>query len=216
MPRGYGRGGRRRRVARPRRRYGRRYPRRPRLGLGNRVYNFKRTLFLENSIGVTAAGTLYSNHFGFTLGMLPAATDFTNLFDQYRINKVVWKAIPKFNTVNALSGAGNALLAQVHTAIDYDDSAALPTGTALSEITQYQTHRMHRGTAVVRRTIVPKAELTGSGASVFPKAYQWIDCDNTAILHNGIKVVIPKPLPAGTEMWYDVQMDVYLSCKNVV
>lgn len=215
MPRGYGRGGRRR-VSRPRRRAFRRYGRRRvRGGLGNRVYNFKRTLFLENSIGVTAAGNLYSNHFGFTLGMLPAATDFTNLFDQYRINKVVWKAIPKFTVVNGISGTGNALLAQVHTAIDYDDANALPTGTALSEITQYQSHRMHRGTAIIRRTVVPKVELAG-GATVFPKAYQWIDCDNTAILHNGIKVVIPKPLPAGTEMWYDVQMDVYLSCKNVV
>lgn len=215
MPRGYGRGGRRRVVRRRPRRYVRRIGRRMNRRIP-RVYNYKRTLFLENSISTNALGLNYSNHFGFTLGMLPSASDFTNLYDEYRINKVVFKIIPKFSQVLSSSGSGVSHLTQVHTAFDYDDSLALPQATALSEITQYQTHRMSRGNAVHTRVIVPKCEINVSGLSGAPKAYQWLDCDNTTILHNGIKVVIPKLLPAGTEQFWDVQMDVYMSFRNVI
>ena len=182
-----------------------------------RVYNFKRTLFLENSVSVLAStGLPFSSHYGFTLGMLPSASDFTNLYDEYRINKVVFKIIPKFSQVLSTSGSGTSILTQVHTAIDYDDSLALPTGTALSEITQYQTHKMSRGNAIHQRVVVPKCELSVGGSTSAPKALQWIDCDNTSILHNGIKVVVPKLLQTGTEQYWDVQMDVYMSFRNVV
>lgn len=197
----------------PRRRPARRGRRVGRLGSPRNVYSYKRTLFLQSNIQVGAVND-YSNHFGFTLGMLPNASDFTNLYDEYRVNKVVIKFIPKFSATLQGTGIAN-YMNQVHTALDYDDSLALPTATAIQEITQYQSHRMTMGARMVTRTVTPKVELTGSSVQA-PKAYQWLDCDNTASLHNGVKLVIPKCDNATSLLVYDTQMTVYLSFRNVL
>lgn len=182
---------------------------------GYNQYHFKRSLFLSSAIQVNNL-VPYSTHFGFTLGQLPNATDFTNLYDEYRINKVVLKLIPKFS--ETLQGTGIAnYMNQVHTAYDYDDSLALPTATAIDEITQYQSHKMVMGAKMVTRVIVPKIELTGSpSTTAAPKARQWLDCDSTSVLHNGIKVVIPKAENSTSLIVYDVQITAYLSFRNVV
>lgn len=181
-----------------------------------RVYHYKRSVFYENI--VTVDNTVnYSNSWGFTLGMLPSASDFTNLYDEYCITKAVLKFIPKISQATLQSGVttGNSLLTQIHTAIDYDDSNSLTNATALSEITQYQSHRMSRGNQTHTRVIVPKVEVTGSTGQ-YPKAYQWIDCDNTTVLHNGVKVVIPKLPVANTLLYYDAMITLYFKCRNVL
>lgn len=196
---------RRRRFGNKMRRLG--YRRRP------QIYNFKRTVFYENSINVGSAVN-FTTHYGFTLGQLPNATDFTNLYDQYRINKVVMKLIPKWTSTEQGIGIAN-YLTQIHTAIDYDDSLALPQATCLDDITQYQSHKMTPGNRMVTRVLVPKVELTGSSLQA-PKARQWLDCDLTGGLHNGVKVVIPKVPNTTTLLCYDVQLTFYMSFKNVV
>lgn len=187
--------------------------RRAPLGSPRKVYNYKRSVFLQSAIQVSNLVD-YSNHFGFTLGQLPNATEFTGLYDEYRINKVVIKLIPKFNSTLQGTGIAN-YMNQVHTCLDYDDANALPTATAINDITQYQSHRMTMGARTVTRVVVPKIELTGSGAQA-PKAYQWLDTDQTAALHNGVKVVIPKCDNASSLIIYDLQITTYLSFRNVV
>lgn len=180
------------------------------------VYHYKRSVFYENIITVDNVNN-YSNSWGFTLGMLPNSADFTNLYDEYCITKAVLKFIPKISQATLSNGAtvANSMLTQMHTAIDYDDSNSLPTATALSEITQYQSHRMSRGNQTHARVLVPKVEVTGSTGQ-YPKAYQWIDCDNTTVLHNGVKVVIPKLPVASTLIYYDAMITLYFKCRNVL
>lgn len=207
-----------RRIARPRRRAPiRRRNYRVRRMMRRRmpvVHHFKRSVYLEQAIQATST-VATSTHYGFTLNNLPNATDFTNLFDQYCIKKVVWKLIPRFSQFNASYSNPNNLFAQVHTAIDYDDALALPTATGLAEINQYESHRMTRANQTHKRVIVPKVELTGA-SSAFPKSYQWIDCDNINALHNGLKIFIPQLDGTGNSLTYDVQMTYYIKCKNVV
>lgn len=209
---------RRRQAYRARRRPGRRPMRRRmiRRRAAQRVYHYKRSVFYENNLQVDSLVN-YSNSWGFTLAMLPNYTDFTNLYDEYCITKAVIRFIPKISQVTAQSGVStpNELLTQLHTAIDYDDSAALPTATALNEITQYQSHRMSRGHQTHTRVLVPKIEVTGSSGQ-YPKAFQWIDCDTPTVLHNGVKVVVPKLPIANTVMYYDAMVTLYFKCRNVL
>lgn len=179
-----------------------------------RVHHFKRTVYLEQAIQATST-VATSTNYSFALNNLPDVTDFTNLFDQYCIKKVVFKMIPRFSQFNAVYSNPNNLFTQVHTAIDYDDASALPTTTGLNEIVQYESHRVTRANQTHTRVLVPRVELSGASAA-FPKAYQWIDCDNINALHNGVKVFIPKMDGTGNALTYDVQMTFYIKCKNVL
>lgn len=176
------------------------------------VYHYKRSVFYQNIISVDNLFN-YTNHWGFTLGQLPDASNFTGLYDEYKINKVVLKILPKFS--QTLQSATSNQLGQILTAIDYDDANSLPQATCIDEISQYQSFRIHPGNRPVTRVIVPKVELTGSGVQA-PKSRQWLDCDNTTSLHNGLKIVLPKLSASGTTMNYDVLVTHYMSFRNVL
>ena len=114
------------------------YARRSMLPISRRpnLYHMKRKVFYQDAIVVSA--TTYANAWSFNLSQLPNYTDFTNLYDQYRINKIVFKIIPKFSEASINAGtANNANLAQIHSVIDYDDAV---TPTALSDLVQYQSY----------------------------------------------------------------------------
>lgn len=183
------------------------------------TYSFKRKVYYENAFAVSAGGAQYAQAWQFQFGLLPNASDFTNLYDQYCIKKIVWKVIPKItqNEINSGS-ANNNDLPNIHSVLDYDDETA---PTSIAQLCEYQNHKMTRGNMIHTRVIVPKVELatntSGGVTSInLPKSYQWIDCDVTNINHRGIKVVIPPPLTAGTQLTYDVQVTYYFSCKNVL
>lgn len=179
-----------------------------------RLYNFKRKQFYSNAFSTVAGAAAYANAWEFALNLLPNFTDFTNLYDVYRINKVVMKIIPKITESALLSGSvNNDNLTQIHSAIDYDDNTA---PTSVQQLCEYATHKMTRGSQIHTRVLVPKIEIAStSGVGQMPKAYQWIDTDTPGQLHRGVKVWVDPPVTAGTQMFYDVQLTYYISCKNV-
>lgn len=177
----------------------------------NPAHHFKRTWFEENyfSTGATAPTLAGLNY---QLNMLPNASEFANLYDMYRVNKVVVKIIPKVSEIGMVLGAtNNSAGVQVHSALDFDDSAA-PTNVA--QLTQYATHKMTRGNQIHTRVFTPKCELTAGSASVAPKAYQWLDTADLTVPHFGMKLIIPT-ISTSTIIYYDYSVTMYFSCKNV-
>lgn len=179
----------------------------------NRVYNFKRKLFLQDwtVVGATQATGVRQ----FALSDLPGYQDFTSLYDMYKINKVIFKIIPKYTEAPLASGTSvaNSNIQQIHSAIDYDDGTAAAN---INVLTQYQSHRMTRGNKIHTRTLVPKVQANVSSLSALPKANQWIDCDQPAVAHSGVKYIIPAASAAGTFTYYDLEVTMYLSMKNVL
>lgn len=195
---------RRVRVARGLRRYRLRKP---------STYDFKRSIFYENLI-IVPSGTPQGYAFEQLFSQLPNVTDFTNLYDSYLIKKIVVKMIPKISQHNlATTTTGNSDLPQVHSAIDYDDAV---TPTSVNQLVEYQSHKMTRGNQVHTRVLVPRVELTSNGTANAPKAFQWLDCDSTAVPHRGIKWWFNAPQSAGCTVYYDMLVKVYFSCKNVL
>lgn len=178
------------------------------------IYHFKRKFFVVDNYAVTAGSDLKAG-LSFSLGQLPDFTDFTSLYDQYRINKVVVKLIPKVTQAVLEGGVAmlNQNLQQVHSAIDYDDVTA---PNSISDLTQYQNHRMSRGNQIHTRVFVPKALTTIGAVSSAPKAKQWLDTSTSGIQHRGMKLFIPAPNSTGTTLYYDLECTMYLSFKNVV
>lgn len=176
------------------------------------VYHFKRKVFLQDYLIISTTQALGAIQFA--LVDLPGFTDFTNLYDQYRFNKVVWKLIPKISEASLNAGSNsNANLQQIHSVLDYDDNTA---PTSINQLVQYQSHRMTRGSQIHSRVLVPKCQMSVSGAAAAPKAKQWLDCDQTSLVHRGIKFIVPAAATPGTTLYYDLEMTYYMSFKNVL
>lgn len=177
------------------------------------TYAFKRQIFYEN-LFIVNTGTPLGYAFQQKFDQLPGYTDFTNLYDQYCIKKIVVKIIPKVTQHNlATTTTGNSDLPQVHSVVDYDDAT---TPTSVSQLVEYQSHRMTRGNQIHTRVIVPKVELSTSGTGNAPKSYQWLDCDDSSVNHRGIKVWFNAPQSAGMSVYYDMLVKVYFSMRNVL
>lgn len=189
------------------------------------IYNFKRVAYLENYFSVTSGSLPSASGFFMTLSNLPDISDFQNLFDSYRVNKLVLTIIPKVSdyvaqvptTLTSVGGA-NAMMPTIHSAIDYDDSNA-PTN--FNQMVQYDIYRSTRGHREHTRVWVPKVELTAGATSGLPKSYQWIDTDNIEVPHRGLKVWITPPASLGASLgqatcYFDLKIKAYMSFKHVI
>lgn len=121
----------------------------------------------------------------FALSDLPGVTDFTALYDQYRIVAVQVKFIASYPDYNVTAAAGSQL-GLFFTAIDLDDGAA-PTASLLHEnSTMISTHP----TRDVTRRLVPhtaSAAYAGAFTSYANKIGEWLDCSSPGVEYYGVK-----------------------------
>jgi hypothetical protein len=149
-----------------------------------RVHNF----YLAASRGsITTSTTLPSaGAITFILQDLPAFSDITNLFDQYRILSVRVEFVMGGAT-NPLTGPPGIMA----TALDYDDAN---TPASLNELVQYETCQVVPIGQYFERTVKPRSALAAySGVfTSFANVYgQWYDAVSSSVQHYGIKYYIP-------------------------
>lgn len=193
---------RRNRLTRRRRIYRRR-------AMRSSVYHFKRT-FIGGAI--TSATTTTLGAYSLQFSNLPQNTEFTSLFDMYRINKIVIKFIPNHNSSEM---GATKYIPQFHTAIDYTDATA-PAN--LEELYQYQSWRMTNGSKVHTRQWVPSVlidalESTPTQATI-PKLKQWISTEQTDVKFFGLKYGLGATNAAG-DVSFTPYVTYYYSCKTV-
>lgn len=173
------------------------------------VHNFKRTAYYN---GLIAGSTLSDVAGGFMaqLNQVPNYTEFTNLYDMYRINGVRWRISPRANSAEVGTNQG---LVKLFTAVDYDDIVT----PSLTDILQYQSLKVTRTdrdhVRYVKPTISQAVYQTAVGTG-YGSTRGWIDCANPTVAHYGLKYLLQQ-LPAGNQQ-FDVQVTYYLSFKNVV
>lgn len=146
---------------------------------------------------------------GFNLGLLPNVSEFTQLYDQYKIKKIVLRIERPFTQNELLSDTGvlpvgnlittNKFIRVVH---DYDGGAAL---TAENQYFEYQNMKSYPavGTKAIRITLYPKMldtvyrndSVNSQAAAVINPV--WCDVSNTDIKHYGLKMFFPQIAPAG-------------------
>lgn len=184
--------------------------------LGEKIYSFKRTYQASN---INSAVTFGNSAFQFKLSDLPSASEFTTLFDSYRITGVKMTLIPQFTQTDlntADPNTTNKTTPNYYTVIDYDDNTALSGAT---DYFQYDTFKLWRGNRIVKVYCKPRLQLTGnvSGASTLafqaPKG-QWVDCNQTGAPYFGLKVGIDSTPVAG-DVNIRVYFTYYLQFKSV-
>jgi len=194
---------------------------RPRKGVLPKFYTFKRSgLDVAPIIDATAGNTDSFGSYTFTLNSLPNYTEFTTLFDQYRITNIRAMWMPNVRT-NTPSSASSTLLGTVPpliTVVDYDDNTAVD----YLALMQYSNAKVHEGFSPFSMSFRPNASLAAySGAFTSYAAAsrnQWYDVASPSIQFYGLKwASFPYPAtavyPAGTSLYWDIMFTYTIDCR---
>lgn len=176
--------------------------------------HFKRSQFLEE---ITVTGTAVSKAYTIQLSTLPGVTDFVNMFQAYRLNKVVFKLIPSQNVATGATANTNGVPTIVD-AIDFNDNNA---GGTEAQLLESSYARLHRGFFPVKRKFTPACEVALNGAVVgtavvgIQKFKQWIDMAVNDCQHYGWKVTITPNTGNTFQYKYRLYRTLYFSCKQL-
>jgi len=136
--------------------------------------------------GTINASNAADNFGQFTVGLssLPNSSEFTTLFDQYRITRCEYTFQP-LQTVAVNSTTAST--PGIFTVVDYDDSTTL---TTLAQALQYPNVRWHSGYepfTVSFKPHIAMAAYSGAFTSFANTFDQWLDVSSPAIVHYGLK-----------------------------
>jgi len=205
-------------------------PRRPRVirrkKTQNKVHSFVRlcdkdTTYPGSAGPNTIAETGADQHlaYSFKLDNLVNPSDFTNLYDSYKINKIVLMLEPTFDQTQS---AAPALFARkVRVVHDYNDNDILTDEDDYLEYSNVKSYHpfSKRGINV---TLYPKInnviENVGGSANAFTSQASskvWLDIKNDEVPHFGIKIFIPAGLtPNEGPVMFRVRARYHISLKN--
>lgn len=153
-----------------------------------KVTKIKRMVAVNNLTAASNTSTYAA--FGsasFAITDVPNYSDFTNLFDQFRIVKIKLDFFPRLtgNTSNALP----AMYSIFHIAVDHTD---VSTPTSVNDLFQYDNHKTVQAYKPFSLTFTPAASAAYYGTTTAlgygPKAGSWIDSKaGASTAHYGIK-----------------------------
>jgi hypothetical protein len=169
-------------------------------GIVNPIHRFRQSVTLTGATS-TAVGNINNGNY-FYLGLLPQASTFTALFDQYRITLIeCW-----VNVINPQSATGAAVnRGRMLTVIDYDDANALSTEGQYQE---YENCVVTSATQSHYRAWKPHAAIAAYSSGAFG-AYAnlespWIDCGSPSVQHYGLKTLLTPADAAGNVVSYEL------------
>lgn len=170
----------------------------------------KRT-WVQDTFEVLSA--VVNKNYVFKLEDLPGSTDFTSLFQKYRINKILVRVIPKENVFNGAQDAAP----QVVDVVDTTSSAAQ---TQTSALLQYANCKVRTGmrpwTVKFTPSVLYDVGVTQTTTNISaPKYKQWLSSSNINIPHLGYRLQFSPVGTATTSLTYQIITSYYMSFKNV-
>jgi len=181
--------------------------------LSPRFHSFKRTV---NSANISVDSTAWQyGALNFQLANLPNYTEFTNLYDQYRICGIKVEFRPRVTGNDANAMATLVQFGDLCTVIDRNDNTAPTTQNELYQYSTLRTTRMIRGQ---KRYFVPACLVqtyeTAVTAGYASKFKQWLDTNDYAVPHYGLKYAIA-PSSSATAVTIGVIVTYYFQCKDI-
>lgn len=166
-------------------------------GLG--TFNFSLS-FTLNGVNLFLAGATSGSAI---LAATPNPTEFTNLFDEYRLDKV---EIEMFFSSNSFNTSASSIPPTMILVNDYDDA----NNASSAALEQYPANRMLQfgnssgsNNGVQKHTVWPKTQLSvlttsGTSASLDSGRKRWYDTATPTIDFFGVKGAIYNPLSTGS------------------
>lgn len=175
-----------------------------------KIYQYKRLSGAFSTFVLSNVANAYTAY-NFSLGDVPNYTEFTALYDYYKINAVKVTLLPQMTQNVSLGDVNNAWASKrLFSAIDYNDSSAV---TTIDEIRQYSTCKF---TPILKRhSRYFKPRINDSG-SVYNPGRPWLLCSSPNTNYFAIKLAGETMNSSGVaNMEYTVEVMFYLSFKNV-
>lgn len=184
----------------------------------------------NNLLSLSTSATNTTHYFAvsmaFCLDDIPNITEFTSLFDMYRINAVALRIYPVATVAATGTSAGTNTNTGgwLHHITDDDDYATLTASdVGIDEIRQYSNYKVVNVASrrPIRRLIRPKISMAAAGGGTFSTAVnlrpKWINSAYTNTTHYGWKGVfeIYDPAAATTNLSFKIEPIYYISLKNL-
>jgi len=165
---------------------------------------------LDNGILTSSTVSDIFPAYNYALQYLTSYSEFTALFDQYRIVRVETTFMPTITEISALGAFVNSYLL---TAIDYDDANTYAT---VNDALQVATASITPVTKSVTRGFTPRVALAAYSGAFTSYAQappgQWLDCASPGVQHYGLKTAIPL---TGSALTWRVMHRYYLEFRRV-
>jgi len=203
-----------------------RRPRRVGRKTANKVHTFVRLCDKDtkypNNAGpsiITETGSDQNLAYTFMLDNVVNPTDFTNLYDSYRINKVQLMLEPAYDQSAQVNNL-NPAVKKIRVVHDYNDANILSQEDDYLEYANCKSYSpwSRRG---IKITLYPKVNNTiedqgGNNAFTFMNSNRlWLNIANDQVPHFGIKIFIPGGLStAETGLLFRVRAKFWLSMKS--
>ncbi len=154
--------------------------------------------------------------YSFALSDLPGYTDFTSLFDQYRIAQITARFIPGVSLFGASTTTTD--IPDLHTAIDLDDATA---PASVDTIRQFSTHQVTPNQRYVERVFTPRFALASYSGAFTSYAQsnpgQWIDSNSPSVEHYGIKQGLTAvSVASGSYLLYNLECTYVIQLRNPI
>lgn len=184
----------------------------------NRIFRFKRTFATTATITFNSVVAETHGAFKHQLNDLGAYTDFTGLFDRYRIVKVKALWMPRVNN-QTMAGYNTAATSEVPplvTVVDYDDATAANATT----LVEYDDAKWHWGFKPFTLTYSPHTAVAlynGGFAAYGNQTKQWIDAANPDVQYYSLKwatATYSTANNATVTYSYDVFFTYFIECMN--
>ena len=167
------------------------------------VYKFSRVV--EGVYDIPTNGIAAAvGAFDFRLDILPAYTDFTTLFDMYRITSIEVCYQPEYTELTDAALVSNAVNVYFNTAIDIADVSA-PAN--VDEVLQYQ---QLASTPITKQHVRKWTPTILMGGNV--PCSCWLPTSNPSERHYALKYGIP---PTGVAMTFRSRVRLHLEFANV-
>lgn len=168
---------------------------------------------------ILASNTEQNLVYTFKLDNIVNPSDFTNLYDQYRINKVVLVLERQLNQTGTVTvnSPNNKRVRVVH---DYNDANPL---TQEDDYLEYANCKSYQaiGNGSIKITLYPKVnnvvENVGGAATAFTSMNSnriWLNIAEDEVPHFGLKIFVPSFITSEGVELFKVRAKFHLSLKN--
>lgn len=177
--------------------------------LVSQVHRFKRTVVDQFTIPMDGVISEYYEAWSFKLSDLPSYTEFTALYDQYCIEKIVCKFFPRFNVYNYPDAtSAETEVPIILSVIDYDDATAV----SQTSLVQFSTCKYHSQFKPFTITFSPRAATAAYSGAFTSYAVasknQWFDAASSDVQYYGLKLAT-SVFSGGNNPTVDPTWDVY-------
>lgn len=188
-------------------------------------YAFKRSFLISNDSADNwryGPGSITPgyNPISFTVKLsdVPNYTDFTTLFDSYKITHAQFKITPHFNVGQVPLGPQNTQVARLVTVIDQDDDS---TPTGLTQLMQYSSLEESMLDRERVRNFKPRIQVqtyrsaTTTGYTT-PEGPVWIDAAQTDVPHYcGKGLICDTTASTDNPRTLTIMCTLWITCKGV-